>query len=376
MTIYLDYSASTPIDPRVLLEMNHVFIEVYGNADSRTHIYGARAKELVERSRKTIADLLEVAPNEVIFTSGATESNNLAILGLQQYGLESGKKHLITTAIEHKSVLEPMRVLEKRGFAVDYVAPDASGRIDASKLLGLVRDDTLLVSVMHVNNETGIIQPVDEIGEELYQRGVLFHIDAAQSFGKLNASLRNTRYDMLTLTAHKIRGPQGIGALILRRRNYKRPPLEPLFYGGPQEFGYRPGTVAVPLLVGLAKAALLIEEVHDQLVNECRRIRESLLQAIAELPHVINGDPDYCVPGVINISFPGVDAESVFAALKEEYAFSNGSACNSGSYASSHVLTAMGLPAAVINSALRISWWRDTEPIDFGPLVGFIKSQI
>lgn len=376
MPVYLDYSASTPIDSRVLAELNRVFTEVYGNADSRTHIYGAHAKELVERSRKSIASILDVASNEVLFTSGATESNNMAILGLERYGLENGKTHLITTAIEHKAVLEPMRALEKRGFEVDYVKPDSSGRIEAGLLLSLVRDNTLLVSVMHVNNETGIIQPVAQIGEELNKRGVLFHIDAAQSFGKINEELRRTRYDMLSLTGHKLRGPQGIGALVLRRRAYKRPPIQPMFFGGSQEFGYRPGTLAVPLIAALAKAAELAESEHTVLTAEAGQVKERLLQAVADVPYEINGNQTYCMPNIINISFLGVDAESVFTILKDTYAFSNGSACTSGSYAPSHVLTAMGLSEARINSALRISWWRDDPELDLTPLVQYIKSQI
>lgn len=373
MPVYLDYCASTPIDPRVLEEVTRVFRDVYGNADSRTHLFGTRAKETVEQSRRTLGELLSVDKSEVIFTSGATESDNMAILGLMDYGIESGKKHLITTAIEHKAVLEPMRYLESKGFELDVIYPDASGRIKADDVLRKVRPDTLLVSVMHVNNETGIIQPIIEIGSELNRKDVLFHIDAAQSFGKLNDELRAAKYNMLSLTGHKIQGPQGVGALILKRNNYKRPPLKPLLYGGKQEYGFRPGTTPVPLTAGFACAARLCEKKHATWDKECQLIKEQFFKAIQGLKYVVNGDQSYCLPNVVNISFHGIDSEGVFAALKDSYAFSNGSACNSGNYTPSHVLTAMGLDEAYINSALRISWSGE-QNLDFLGLSDFIKA--
>ncbi len=372
MPIYLDYCASTPIDPRVLDEVTRVFKDVYGNADSRTHLFGTRAKEVIEQSRKTIADTLSIDKSEVIFTSGATESNNLAILGLMEFGVESGKKHLITTAIEHKAVLEPMHYLESKGFTLDIISPDTSGRINADDVLSKVREDTLLVSVMHVNNETGIIQPVKEIGEELEKKNVLFHIDAAQSFGKLNDELRLTRYDMLSLSSHKIQGPQGVGALILKRKRYKRPPIKPLFYGGKQEYGFRPGTIPVPLVAGLGKATELSEKEHVLWFQKCQQIKVELLESIKGLNYIVNGDQKYCLPNIINISFPGVDSESVFAALKNEFAFSNGSACNSSSYDLSYVLTAMGLEESIKKCALRISW--DKKDFSIHSLLSYINS--
>lgn len=374
MPIYLDYCASAPIDPRVLEEVTRVFTDVYGNADSRTHLFGTRAKEVVEKSRKTLGDILAVDKSEVIFTSGATESDNMAILGLMDYGIKTGKKHLITTAIEHKAVLEPMQHLESKGFELDIVYPNASGRINAIDVLTKVRQDTLLVSVMHVNNETGIIQPVREIGSELDKKGVLFHIDAAQSFGKLNDELRATKYDMLSLSSHKIHGPQGVGGLILKRKKYKRPPIKPLFYGGKQEYGFRPGTTPVPLVAGFAFAAELSEKEHFSWIQGCQLVKEQLFKAIHNLNYVVNGDQEYCLPNVINISFLGVHSESIFAILKDDYAFSNGSACNSGSYTPSHVLTAMGLDENQINFALRISWNRDGFSSE--RLIKYIKDTI
>ncbi|MGI6647908.1 MAG: cysteine desulfurase family protein [Bacillota bacterium] len=373
MPIYLDYNASAPIDPRVLEEVTRIFTDIYGNADSRTHLFGTRAKEVVERARRTLGDILAIDKSEVIFTSGATESNNMAILGLMDYGLETGKKHLITTAIEHKAVLEPMHHLVSKGFELDIVYPDTSGRIKAEDVLSKVRPDTLLVSVMHVNNETGIIQPISEIGLELDKKDVLFHVDAAQSFGKLNDELRTAKYNMLSLSGHKIKGPQGVGGLVLKRKKYKRPPIKPLFYGGKQEYGFRPGTTPVPLVAGLAYAAELAEKEHASWLKNCQQVKEKLFKAIEGLNYVINGDQNYCLPNVINISFIGVDSESVFAALKNDYAISNGSACNSGSYTPSHVLTAMGLSDEIINSALRLSW-SSNHSIDFNKLLEYIKN--
>ena len=373
MPVYLDYCASAPIDQRVLSEVTRIFVDVYGNADSRTHFFGMQAKETVENARRTISEILCVDKSEVIFTSGATESDNLAILGLMDYGIESRKKHIITTAIEHNAVLEPMHHLAKRGFELDLIYPDCSGRIKVEDVLAKTRKDTLLVSVMHANNETGIIQPIELIGEELDKQNILFHVDAAQSFGKLNDQLRKTKYNMLSLSGHKIQAPQGVGALVLKRKNYKRPPIKPLFFGGQQEYGFRPGTLPVPLIAGLAYAAALSEKENCDRKKEAKAIKEQFFDAIKSLRYVINGDPNYCLPNVLNISFTGVDAESVFNAVKGEYAFSNGSACTSNNYTSSHVLTSMGLCEAVINQALRISWGYNTS-VSFQKLVDYIKS--
>lgn len=239
--IYLDYNASTPIDKRVIDVMVDVYRNSYGNADSRTHEYGENARKIVEDSRQLVANLLGVKKDEVFFTSGATESDNIAILGLREYAESQNKKHIITTSIEHKAVIEPTQVLSKNGFDVTYIKPDESGRVNADDVLNAVREDTLLVSVMHANNETGVIQPVTEIGEELSKKGVLFHIDAAQSFGKLVDELKNTKYDMLSASAHKMYGPQGIGTLVLRKKRYKLPPVKSIMFGGSQEHGLRPG---------------------------------------------------------------------------------------------------------------------------------------
>ena len=374
MAVYLDYNASSPVDERVLERMIEVYRLHFGNADSRTHVFGTDAKEIVSTSRKSIASILGVDSTDLFFTSGSTESNNMAILGLLEYAQTSERNHFITTAIEHKSVLETMKFLQSHGCTVDFVAPDASGRIKANQILDLVTDKTLLVSVMHVNSETGIIQPIEEIGEALAGTSTYFHIDATQGFGKLNDSLRCTKYDMMSLTAHKLGGPQGIGALILKRgRNYKRPPVKPLMYGGQQERGYRPGTTPVALVAGFALAAELCDKEASEHLSACAKIKESFLSAVSELDYAINGDPQYCLPSTINISFKGVDAEGIFLATKDDYAFSNGSACNSGSHAPSYVLEAMGLPESRINEAIRISWNHNTKA-DFQELVKYINS--
>lgn len=374
MAVYLDYNASSPVDERVLERMIEVYRLHFGNADSRTHVFGTDAKEIVSTSRKSIASILGVDSTDLFFTSGSTESNNMAILGLLEYAQTSGRNHFITTAIEHKSVLEAMKFLQSHGCTVDFVAPDASGRIKANQILDLVTDKTLLVSVMHVNSETGIIQPIEEIGDALAGTSTYFHIDATQGFGKLNDSLRCTKYDMMSLTAHKLGGPQGIGALILKRgRNYKRPPVKPLMYGGQQERGYRPGTTPVALVAGFALAAELCDKEASEHLSACAKIKESFLSAVSGLDYAINGDPQYCLPSTINISFKGVDAEGIFLATKDDYAFSNGSACNSGSHAPSYVLEAMGLPESRINEAIRISWSYNTK-VDFNELIKYIKS--
>ena len=221
MAVYLDYNATTPIDPRVLDVMIDVYRNSPGNADSRTHTYGDNARSITETARKQVADLLKAKSDEVFFTSGATESNNIAIQGLRDYAEKSGKRHIITTTIEHHAVLNTMKFMATQGFDVEFIDPDQTGRIDADVLLSKVRQDTLLVSVMHVNNETGIIQPVEKIGVELEKKGVLFHVDATQSCGKLVEELQNLKYDMLSLSAHKFRGPQGIGGLVLKKKKYR-----------------------------------------------------------------------------------------------------------------------------------------------------------
>lgn len=370
--VYLDYNATTPINKQVLDHMIEIYSGHPGNADSRTHEYGNDAKQIVSHSRSILCNILGVSDTELVFTSGSTESNNMAVLGLYEFAKKTGRTHFITSSIEHKSVLGAMRRLASMGCDVDFVSPDESGRISTDTILSKVTNKTLLVSVMHINSETGIIQPVKEIGKALAKTNVYFHIDATQSFGKLNDEIRTTKYDMLSFTAHKFGGPQGVGGLVLRRKRYKLPPITPLFCGGQQERGIRPGTTPVALVAGMAKAAELADLNCATQQIRCAEIKAQLLKQLEGLRYTVNGDQQFCIPNTVNISFDGVDAESLFVALKSEYAFSNGSACNSGSYTPSYVLTEMGLSSQRISEAVRISWGAESE-VDFLPLVECIK---
>ena len=376
MSLYLDYNASAPILPDVLQTMVEIYKNVPGNADSRTHIYGTTAGKLVQDCRKTIASVLNVDPTEVFFTAGSTESNNTCILGIQDYAEKTGKKHIISTAIEHKAILEPLRHLESKGFKVDYVKPDESGRINPDTLLSLISDKTVLVSVMFVNSETGIIQPVEQIGKTLKEKGILFHVDATQALGKLNPEIRKLNYDMMSISSHKIGGPQGIGALILKRdKQYQRPPITPLMYGGHQERGFRPGTTPVALVAGFAKAMDISDKNLKKNISACASIKKDFLKAIQNLPYTVNGDQKYCLPSTINISIDGLDAEAAFLCLGDNYSFSNGSACNSSSHSLSYVLDAMGLDEKRKSEAIRLSW-NGNEHIDFSDFTTIVESMI
>lgn len=363
MGIYLDYNASAPIDDRVLEVMINVYKNVYGNADSRTHDYGDSARKIVEDARGHVANLLGIDKGEVFFTSGSTESNNIAIRGLHRYAEESGKKHIITSTIEHKSILETAKNLKEEGVEVDLIDPEEDGRINLNKLLGQVREDTLLVSLMHANNETGVIQPVKEIGDVLAEKGVLFHIDATQSCGKLVPELKDLKYNMLSLSAHKLSGPQGVGALILRKKRYKLPPVKAITYGGQQEHGIRPGTIPVALVAGLGKACELADAEYENNVKAYIENKAVVMKLIKEsgLDYRINGAQEYCMPNTINVSLIGVESEALMLSTKQYCAISNGSACTSHDYSPSYVLVAMGLDEDRISSAIRISWGAKTD---------------
>ena len=373
MALYLDYNASAPLRKEVLDVMVDAYTHVIGNADSRTHSFGTTAQKFVQEKRQQIASVLNVDPTDLIFTSGSTESNNMAILGIAKWAKENGKTHIITTSMEHKAILEPLRHLEQQGFTVDYVNPGLDGRVAVEDIVSRIQDKTALVSVMYVNSETGIIQPVQELGKILESKGVYFHIDATQALGKLNNEIRHTKYDMMSMTAHKISGPQGIGAFILKRgKDFKRPPIEPLMYGGPQERGYRPGTTPVALIAGFAEAVRLSEKEHDTMMAKCAAIKENFLQAIQGMDYQINGDPKYCLPTTINISFTGLDAEAAFLCLGDDFAFSNGSACNSAGHKLSYVLEAMGLDQKRRSEAIRLSWDGSVD-VDFSKFVEIIR---
>lgn len=365
MTVYLDCNATAPIEPEVAKLVMRFMTEEYGNAGSRTHDFGQRAKQATEHARGQVSTVVAAQPDEVIFTSGATESNNLAILGLAQHGIETGRRHIVSTMIEHKAVLEPLEVLAERGFEVTLVKPTSGGWVLAQDVRDAVRDDTLLVSVMQVNNETGVIQPLDEIAELLSEHPAYYHVDAAQGFGKETQALRSPRIDLISISGHKIYAPKGVGALVARRRGYKRPPLKPLMFGGGQERGLRPGTLPVPLIAGLGLAAELAEKSVVARVAKCLQTRSEALEALASLGPIFNGDPERTLPHVLNISMTGLDSEAIMLALKDIAAISNGSACTSHSYEPSHVLKAMDLPHDAIQGAIRISWCHLTEDFDW-----------
>lgn len=372
--IYLDCNATTPVEPRVLDEVVRFMAVEYGNAGSRTHEYGTRAKQAVERARDQVASVVASKRDEVIFTSGATESNNLAILGLAAHGEATGRKHIISTQIEHKAVLEPLAHLAEHGFDVTLLPPTTGGWVDPAAVTAALRPDTLLVSVMHVNNETGVLQPITEIAAALSDHDAFFHVDAAQGFGKDIPTLQNKRIDLISISGHKIYAPKGVGALIARRRRFNRPPLKPLLYGGGQERGLRPGTLPVHLVVGLGLAAELAEKEATSRTMSCQRFREQLLAALAPLKPAIHGDQHRMMPHVVNLSFPGLDSEAAMLAMKSLVALSNGSACTSSDYAPSHVLTAMGLDESSVAGALRWSWSHLTEQPDWSDIVAALST--
>lgn len=377
MALYLDYNASTPIHPDVLETMITVYRQNFGNADSRTHTYGDNARQAVEKARHSIANLLNVNNTEVFFTSGATESDNIAILGLKEYAKKTQKKHIITSSIEHKAVLQPVKKLESHGFDVTYINPDSSGSVRSEDVINAVRKDTLLVSVMHVNNETGIIQPIKEIGDFLSDTNVLFHIDAAQSFGKMIFEIRNSKYDLLSASAHKVYGPQGVGILVMRKKKYRLPPVDPIMHGGNQEHGLRPGTLPTALIAGFGKAAEIMQLNHSAYWNNYLKNKETVLEIVRNsgVKYIINGDQNLCIPNTINISFTGVNSEALMLAARSYCGISNGSACNSSNYSQSYVLDAMKYAPERIQSSVRISWGYEVFSVDdVIPLISCVKS--
>ena len=359
--VYLDCAATCPIDPRVQAELRRYGEVDFGNAGSRTHAYGQTARQAVERARAHVARVADARRNEVVFTSGATESNNLAILGLESYGRAERRTHLVGTKIEHHAVLEPLRVLVARGFDLTLVDPEPGGWVDADRVAAAVRPDTLLVSVMQVNNETGVEQPIAEIADRLAGSQAFLHVDAAQGFGKALTALRHRRVDLISVSGHKICGPKGTGALIARRRDGARPPLTPLLYGGGQELGLRPGTLPVALIAAFGKAAELALDEHDVRLATAQGFQERLLAALAPLAPRVHGDAGRRLPYILNLSIPGRDKETLIEAWADLAAISDGAACTSQSYTCSHVLAAMGLSAEEEAGAVRLSWCHLSE---------------
>ncbi len=380
MSVYLDYNASAPIDMRVLDAMIDVYRNNIGNADSRTHDFGEGARVKVEQARREVANLLGIKKEEVIFTSGATESNNIAVLGLKDYGIKSGRRHIITTSIEHKAIIEAVKHLAVEGFEVEFIDPDVSGRVNSIELLSKVREDTLLVSVMHVNNETGVIQPVGEIGEALAEKDVLLHIDATQSCGKMVEEICSLKYNLMSISAHKMHGPQGIGALILKKDGYRLLPISPLMYGGAQEHGIRPGTLPTALIAGFGESCKIAAKEYGVNTKHCEEIKNKILSLLknSKVNYVINGDQQYCVPNTLNVSFLGVSSDALMLATKQYCSVSNGSACTSSNFSFSHVLSSMKLSDSQIESAIRISWGPEIDVTDvtkdFANLIQIVQS--
>ena len=361
MSIYLDCNATTPIEPEVVEKMNNYLTTDFGNEGSHTHSFGSVAKKAVQEATDQVVSLVNASRNEIIFTSGATESNNIAILGLKEFGLNNNKKHIIASAIEHKAVLEPIEELEKLGFDVDIINVDQSGRINPKDIKDKIREDTLLLSIMGVNNETGIIQPISEIIEIVKDHDCYFHVDAAQMYGKDIDTLSNKRIDLISISGHKIFGPKGIGALITRLRNFNKPPLQPLFFGGGQQAKLRPGTLPVHLIVGLGTAAKIAKKNFRRRQEQNKIIFNQILKLMKSLNGNLNGDEKYLLGNCINFSIPTVDAEAFMLTTKDLISISNGSACTSSTYEPSHVIKAMNNNENIVKGAVRISWCHLTE---------------
>jgi cysteine desulfurase len=374
-TIYLDYAASTPVDPRVA----DVMIEclrpsgAQGNPSSAGHEYGRRARGLVEKARQQVAAAIGARPDCIVWTSGATESDNLAIFGVARFNADRGR-HLVSAKTEHKAVLDPLKQLEREGFEVTWLKPDCDGIVQPEQVRAALRPDTQLVSLMHVNNEIGVVQDIAAVGAICRERGVAFHVDAAQSAGKVPLNVEAMNVDLLSLTAHKIYGPKGIGALYVRRR----PPLglKPLIYGGGQEHGLRSGTLATHQIVGMGLAFEIAERERQQDVERIGALRDRLWAGISEVGDVVlNGHAQQRIAGLLNVSFRGIEGESLQFALRE-LAVSAGAACSSASEEASYVLRALGHSDQLAQSSLRFSLGRFTTPEQVETAIAAVKREV
>lgn len=365
LPIYLDYAATTPVDPRVVAKMLHYLTSDghYGNSAS-AHTYGQTAKQAVEDARAQVAALIHADPTEIIWTSGATEANNLALKGVSTLYQRKGR-HIVTLKTEHSSVLDCCQQLEKQGFSVTYLTPKASGLLDLAQFSASLREDTVLASIMHINNEIGVIQDIKAIANMTAERGILLHVDAAQSIGKISLNVQQIPIDLLSVCAHKVYGPKGIGALYLRRKPRVR--VAPLIHGGGQEQGMRSGTLPVHQIVGMGEAFSLAQHLMSTEQNTIRELRDRFLQGVSHLQDiVINGDLQQSYPGILNVCFPGINAKVLVNTLPE-VACSVGSACHAKGIEPSYVLRALGLTEKLAQSAVRFSFGRFTtiEEMDF-----------
>jgi cysteine desulfurase len=371
--IYMDYSATTPVDPRVADKMIPYLREQFGNPASRSHAYGWSAEAAVEEARGHVAALVGADPREIIWTSGATESNNLALKGAANFYKTKGK-HIITVKTEHKSVLDTVRELERQGFEATYLEPQDNGLITIEQLEAAIRPDTILVSVMLVNNEIGVVQPIAEIGELCRKKGVIFHCDAAQATGKVAINLEGLKVDLMTFTAHKTYGPKGVGALYVRRKPRVR--LEAQMHGGGHERGLRSGTLPTHQIVGMGEAFRLAKEEMDSELGRIKALRDRLAAGLTEIEEVyINGDMEHRVPHNLNVSFNFVEGESLIMAVKD-LAVSSGSACTSASLEPSYVLRALGRSDELAHSSIRFTIGRFTTEEDIDFAVNLLKSKV
>jgi cysteine desulfurase len=373
LPIYMDYSATTPIDPRVVDKMIPYLREQFGNPASRSHSYGWDAERAVEEARENVAALVNADPREIIWTSGATESDNLAIKGAAHFYKSKGK-HIITVKTEHKAVLDTCRELEREGFEVTYLDVKDDGLIDLEKLKAALRPDTILVSVMSVNNEIGVIQDIEAIGEITREKGIIFHVDAAQATGKIAIDLQKLKVDLMSFSAHKTYGPKGIGALYVRRKPRIR--IEAQMHGGGHERGMRSGTLATHQIVGMGEAFRLAREEMATENERIRMLRDRLLRGLSEMEEVyVNGDMEKRVPHNLNISFNFVEGESLIMAVKD-VAVSSGSACTSASLEPSYVLRALGRNDELAHSSIRFTVGRFTTEQDVDYVINLLKTKI
>ena len=373
--IYLDYSATTPVDPRVAKKMSECLTMegVFGNPASRSHTFGWESEKLVEQARKNVALLLNADHREIVWTSGATESNNLAIKGAAHFYKDKGN-HLITLSTEHKAVLDTMRNLETEGFEVTYLDPENDGLLDHKKLIKAIKPSTSLISIMHVNNEIGVIQNVEEIGKICREKNIIFHVDAAQSPGKVEIDVNKFNVDLMSLSAHKVYGPKGIGALYIRRKPRIR--LEAQIHGGGHERGFRSGTLATHQIVGMGEAFKIAKE---EMVEDNKRIlglRNKLWDGIKDMEEIyLNGDLDQRIPGNLNVSFNFIEGESLMMAMKD-VAVSSGSACTSSSLEPSYVLRALGRDDELAHSSIRMTIGKYTTGEDIEFVLKIIKTNV
>jgi len=373
LPIYMDYSATTPVDPRVAEEMIPYLTEKFGNPASRSHSYGWVADEAVEKARAQVAALVNADPKEIVWTSGATESNNLALKGAAHFYQGKGK-HIITMMTEHKAVLDTVRELERQGFSATYLSPEADGLLDLEKFKAALRPDTIVVSVMLVNNEIGVIQDVAAIGEICREKGIIFHVDAAQATGKVVIDLQQLKVDLMSFSAHKTYGPKGIGALYVRRKPRVR--IEAQMHGGGHERGMRSGTLATHQIVGMGEAFRIAQEEMATENERIRMLRDRLWQGLSDMEEVhLNGDMEQRVPHNLNVSFNFVEGESMIMAVKD-IAVSSGSACTSASLEPSYVLRALGRSDELAHSSIRFSIGRFTTVEDVDYTVNLMKDKI